>query len=504
MKSEIKKLPITALILLFTALLPMTVQAAETRARDTGTIHTGVYADTVELSGMTKEQAKQAVSAYVEGLKSSRITLTTVNDFSVEVTAGELGLSWSNEDIVDDALALGKRGNVIARYKALKDLEHETKVLDVEISFDNAAIENVVHSQCTQYNVPAENASITRTNGKFEIIPGKTGYVLNTAASIETIAETLNSGWEKADTEIHLEVDEKLPQGKEEDLAKIKDVLGTFTTSYSTSSSNRSTNVANGAALINGTVLYPGEEFSAYAKVSPFSEENGYAMAGSYLNGMVVESLGGGICQVTSTLYNAVLRSELEVTERFNHSMIVSYVQLSADAAISGTAKDFKFKNNQEYPIYIEAITRDKKVTFTIYGVETRPSGREVIFESEELERNDPVAEKIIADAGKPVGYIDVQSAHIGYKGKLWKVVKENGVEVERTQINSSNYAASPRTATVGIAADNPEITATMQAAVATGSIDYCKSVIANLRAAAEAAAAMQVPIPPPIVVEDQ
>ena len=93
-------------------------------------------------------------------------------------------------------------------------------------------------------------------------------------------------------------------------------------------------------------VLYPGDTFSAYEVVSPFTEENGYYMAGSYLNGKVVDSLGGGICQVSTTLYNAVLLAELEIVERAPHSMIVNYVEPSSDAAIAGTYKDFKFKND--------------------------------------------------------------------------------------------------------------------------------------------------------------
>ena len=101
-------------------------------------------------------------------------------------------------------------------------------------------------------------------------------------------------------------------RGTEEELAKVKDVLGTFTTSFKTSGPSRSANVRNGCALINGITLYPGDEFSTYEAVSPFSQANGYYMAGSYLNGQVVDSLGGGICQVSTTLYNAVLLSELE------------------------------------------------------------------------------------------------------------------------------------------------------------------------------------------------
>ena len=229
-----------------------------------------------------------------------------------------------------------------------------------------------------------------------------------------------------------------------------------------------------------------------YNTVSPFTEENGYFLAGSYLNGMVVESLGGGICQVSSTLYNAVLRAELEVDERHNHSMIVSYVDLSSDAAISGTSKDFKFTNNKDFPIYIEGITTgDKQVIFNIYGVEERPDNRKVSFESEKLSETVPEGEKIIADPGAPIGSITTQSAHTGYTGKLWKIVTVDGKETERTEVNRSTYLPTPKTATVGTASDNPTAQAMVQSAIATGSIDNVKATIAELNAAAAAAAAL-------------
>ena len=250
--------------------------------------------------------------------------------------------------------------------------------------------------------------------------------------------------------------------------------------------------MANGARLINGCTLYPGDEFSAYETVSPFTEANGYYMAGSYLNGQVVDSLGGGICQVSTTLYNAVLRAELEVTERYNHSMIVTYVDPSADAAIAeSSGKDFKFINNTEYPIYIEGITTpEKQITFTIYGVETRESNREVVYESVVLERVAPEEEVIYADASLPLGYCSVQSAHVGYKAELWKVVKVDGAEVSREQVNSSSYNKSPRSATVGVATEDPEAYNNIMAAIATNSIDQVKAVAGAYKAAADAAAA--------------
>ena len=199
---------------------------------------------------------------------------------------------------------------------------------------------------------------------------------------------------------------------------------------------------------------------------------------------MVVESLGGGICQVSSTLYNAVIRAELQVDERSNHSMIVSYVDMSADAAISGTAKDFKFTNNLENPIYIEGYTTDdKQVVFNIYGVETRPSNRTLAFESVELERTEPEGEKVVADSELPAGKVSVQSAHTGYRGEYWKIVKVDGVETERVRLNRSKYQAVPRTATVGTATDNAMVKQVLNNAIATGSIDACKAAAAQVAA---------------------
>ena len=182
----------------------------------------------------------------------------------------------------------------------------------------------------------------------------------------------------------------------------------------------------------------------------------------------------------------------MEIVQRQNHSMIVTYVDPSADAAIAeSSGKDFVFVNNTDYPIYIEGHTADKKITFTIYGVETRAKNRTVAYESEVIEKKVPEADQIIADASQPIGVISVSSAHIGYKARLWKIVKENGVEVSREQVNSSNYKMSPRTATVGIASPDPNATSQMQAAIATSSIDTVKATISNIKAQQAAAAAL-------------
>ena len=446
------------------------------------TISEGIYIGNVNVSGKTAGEAQQDVEAYIEELKGTAVNFRVMDGNQVEVTAGELGLTWANPEVVQEAVALGKKGNIIQRYKALQDLRHENKVFELTYDFDKESIRRILTERCGEYNTEAKDAVLTRENGAFSIIPGQSGYVIDEEASINQIYDYLINQWDFNDTVVDVAAKVQEPRGTEEELSQVKDVLGTFTTSYSSSGSSRSANVANGCDLIAGTTLYPGDEFSTYEAVSPFSVDNGYFMAGSYMNGQVVDSLGGGICQVSTTLYNAVLLSELEVTERHNHSMIVTYVDPSADAAIAESAgKDFKFVNNTDHPIYIDGHCENKNITFTIYGVETRSAEREVIYESKVLSVINPDHEIINTNVAMPIGQVVVQSAHIGYKAELWKVVKENGAEVSREQINSSSYKMVPRTATVGLSTNDVNAYNEMLAAVATNSIDHCKNVAAAL-----------------------
>lgn len=469
------------------AVITMPVNAKENK------IESGIYANDMDLSGMTTQEAKDKIEAYVDSFAEAEIILNAVDGGTITTTAADLGLRWGNETILDEAANFGRDGDILQCYKELKDLEYQNKVYTVTFAFDKEKIRTLIEENAEQYNQEAINATMIKTEQGFEITEGKTGVMVDTEASVDTVYDYLTGDWDGEGCVIDLVIVVDEPAGTAEDLAKVKDVLGTFTTSYSTSGGSRSANVANGCSLINGTTLFPGEEFSAYEAVAPFTESNGYYMAGSYLNGQVVDSLGGGICQVSTTLYNAVLLSELEVTERYNHSMIVTYVDPSADAAIAeSSGKDFKFVNNTDYPIYIEgSTTSDKQITFTIYGVETRDTAnREVIYESVVLERTVPEEEIIYTDESLPVGYCSVQSAHIGYKAQLWKVVRENGVEVSREQINSSSYMKAPRSATVGVASADEGARNAILAAVATNSIDEVKAVAGAYKAAADAAAA--------------
>lgn len=480
-----KFLNIICLTAAFTLLFLHTDFSVSAKALDEDVIESGIYIGDVDVSGLTASEAMQKVTEYMDTIGEKKLTLNAMNNNTVVISMNDLEISWVNTEIVQDAVKVAKGGNLVARYKVKKDLEHENLVLPMEYEVEKDAALKIISDKCKKYNVSAKDATLTREDGEFVIVPGQVGVVIDEEASADAIVSFVSDGWDGQDASIDLVVDTDEPRGSEEELAKVKDLLGSFTTDYSTSGSNRSGNVANGCSLINGSLLYPGDTFSVYEAVSPFTADNGYYMAGSYLNGLVVESLGGGICQVSTTLYNAVLRAELTVKDRYNHSMIVTYVDPSADAAISGTTKDLKFVNSTDYPIYIEGYTKDKKITFNIYGVETRPKNRKVTYESEVLSRTVPQGEKVVADSGHGVGYISVQSAHVGYKARLWKVVTVDGKEESREIVNESSYAAVPRTAAVGTATADPNLSAAINAAIASQSIDACRAVIAGGAAAA-------------------
>ena len=431
------------------------------------TILKGVSIDKLDVSGMTREEALAALESYEKNLGGQSIKLG-IGDNVIEAKLSDLGVTFDNEDLVDEAIGVGHAGNIVKRYKDQKDLQHSGKTFPLSWQTNEDTVRTYVENNCTKYDKKAQNASLTRENGAFNFVAGTEGLELNVDSAVRTISDYLENSWTSDNTAVlNLETQVTEPEGSAEELENIKDLLGSFTTSFSTSGSNRCKNVSSGASHINGTVLYPGEEFSAYETVSPFTEANGYAMAGSYLNGEVVDSMGGGICQVSTTLYNAVLRAELNVTARSPHSMTVHYVDLSEDAAIAGTYKDFKFVNSTEYPIYIEGYTTsDKKITFNIYGKETRDKNRTISFESQIVSET-PATTILQEDAGQGIGYKAVSSkGSSGYVAELYKIVKVNGVETDRIKVNKSTYKGTNRVVTYGTAGD-PTLSENLRAAIA-------------------------------------
>lgn len=411
---------------------------------------TGVHVESLDMSGLTKEEAKDKFDTYWNSLLATEVEIKIGED-TEKMTLGELGLTLTNTDILEEAYNLGREGNVLKRFFQIKKMEKEPTVCSLQVELDKDQEEKALTEKTKSYERKKKNATLTRKDGKFVVKDEVNGLAINYTDSIEKLADQVKNNWSDRKAfsfELTVEIDK--PEYTAQIMNQIQDKLGTYATDYGTSASGRKQNVARGAKYINGTILYPGQSFSVYDTVAPFTSERGYALAGAYENGKTVQSMGGGICQVSTTLYNAVIRAELQVDERSPHSMTVSYVPRSADAAIAGTYKDLKFTNNTELPIYIEGSTDGSTIRFTIWGKETRPSNREIEIVSETTSSTSPRIKEEKDDTLEEGKTKILEQGRTGYTAKLWKIVKIDGKQTEKILLNTSSYSSTPTRVAVG------------------------------------------------------
>ncbi|MBQ4527493.1 MAG: VanW family protein [Clostridia bacterium] len=225
-------------------------------------------------------------------------------------------------------------------------------------------------------------------------------------------------------------------------------IIGTYSTNYSSSSANRKENIRLASSAISGKILNPGEVFSFNDVVGPRTAATGYKIAHVYSGGKTVDGIGGGICQVSSTLYNAVVFADLEIVYRTNHTLPVSYVPLGRDATVSYGTIDFKFKNNKETPVKIEVIADGNNLTVNIYGrkkyikdisIETAITGT-IAFSTTEI-KDDTMYEGERKTEEKGAN---------GTKVEAYKIIKEDGVVVSKTLLCKSSYVPTSQVIRVG------------------------------------------------------
>lgn len=231
------------------------------------------------------------------------------------------------------------------------------------------------------------------------------------------------------------------PKVKTSDLGNkiFKQTLAKYTTIYDAGNTSRATNIAIAAKTINGTIILPGETFSYNKVLGNTTKEKGYQLGTAYVAGKVVPAYGGGICQVSTTLYNTVLYANLEIVERYNHSYAVSYVPAGRDATVSYGGKDFKFKNTRTYPMKIVASAKNGVVSISLvgikeekeYGIEIKSSVLSTTPYSTTYENNSSLVE------GKQR---IIQNGHNGCKSKSYKIVKYNGKVISKTLLSSDTY----------------------------------------------------------------
>lgn len=290
-----------------------------------------------------------------------------------------------NSDYYVDGTTLhitrGKDGVAVDEEKFKKDVLSNLEMLNLKTSDIDIP---VVNKKATQIDIDAIYKEVHKapvdayyTTNPYVVYPSSTG--LDFDISLDEAKQILSE--EKDEYEIPLKV--LYPSVSTNDIGSeaFPDMLSKFSTSFTSSNSNRSTNIRLAAQKINGTVLMPGETFSYNQVVGKRTAAAGFKPAPAYFGGEVVQEYGGGICQVSSTLYNAVLYANLEITERTNHGFKPSYVTPGLDATVSWGGPDFKFTNNRDYPIRISCDTSGKVLKIYIYGLK-RDTDYKVVLES--------------------------------------------------------------------------------------------------------------------------
>ena len=399
------------------------------------TIAKGVYIKNIDVSGLTREQAKEKINNYISSVIPEEIKLTH-NGFETSLSTSQLSIYFNTDEAVDMAYNIGKTGNIFQKNLTILQTRLSKTTIDPGFSIDMNQLKKDLEDISSKLPDKIIESSCYIDGNKLIITKGKAGKTVKVDDSAKYIKQAINDlkiennslelltedstpkeiDLDAVYNEIHKEpvnayysqnpyvvhpsengmdfsitLDEAknmLKEEKDEYVVPLKvlypsvttnmigteafpDLLSEFSTKYAASNKNRTTNLILAAKKINGTVLMPGETFSYNKVVGARTIQAGYKEAPIYVSGRVEDGIGGGICQITTTLYNAVVYANLDIVERSNHQFVPSYAGPSRDATVVYGAIDFKFKNNRDYPIKIACSVSGGIANFKIWGLKS-------------------------------------------------------------------------------------------------------------------------------------
>lgn len=353
-----------------------------------------VMVDKVDITGMSINEAREAI----------------LKDYSWGMT-----VTWKDDTYEVADLVAGKVDALLSEIYSGEPKE--------KYSLDMDGLEEAVQAEsakaAAKWDKAAKNGSISsydKENDKFLFTGAEQGQELDQEKLTKDILAALKK--KDFDAKIAATVNSVEPEFSEESAKEKYKTISSFTTK-TTSNSKRNTNVKLSAEAINGTVLQPGEEFSFNETVGQRTEAKGYKGAAAYNNGEVVEEIGGGVCQTSSTLYNAVLKAGLKTTKRQSHTYEPSYVTPGTDATVSWNGPDYRFVNNSSAAIGIRARYSDQTITVSIYGVPVLEEGVTYTLRSKKLKDIDPPAPTYEEDPTLEPGVEKIKSN--GSKGSYWE-----------------------------------------------------------------------------------
>lgn len=326
-------------------------------------IHSGVGIAGINISNLSKEEALKKVSEQkLEELKTKKMSFL-LEDKTIEIPYEKLGYHVDIERAVDKAYSVGRTGNILADYFNIVT-PFFRKNIELNEKFDVSSLDRSVAYLVDKVFKEPVNADVVTTEDKsFKVVASETGRFLDAQVTRDSILSNISKN-----EIVQLKVNTSYPKITEEKFEGIDAILSEFTTDYSSSAQGRKENVAIGSGFFNGLVIDPGQNISFNGTVGEISVKNGFQKAGVLVNGDLEQGVGGGICQVSTTLYNALLLSNIQIDERHNHTRPIAYVDIGTDAAVVEGYKDLKFTNNLAHKIYLKAEADGKKLTFQVFG----------------------------------------------------------------------------------------------------------------------------------------
>lgn len=330
-------------------------------------IYPKVWIDNINVGGKTKEEAKETIIKEHNTLIDKENINIKVNDKNYKIDLANLNIKYDYNKVIDEAFDIGKKESILKKHLYTIFPQKEDFKLNHTYNYD--AIHSVIKKIEQENNKEPINAAIAKDySGKLVISNEDYGYKVDSRKLMQDIKSKLDNIEQKQNLLVQANLKKVEPRIKASDLKNIDSKISSFTTSFMSSNENRSANINIAANAISGKVLMPGDIFSFNDVVGERSAEKGYKMAKVIANDKLVDDLGGGVCQVSTTLYNAVLKANIASVERYHHSLPSTYVGLGMDATVAYGLLDYKFKNTLPYPIYIESALNNKNITFNIYS----------------------------------------------------------------------------------------------------------------------------------------
>lgn len=411
------------------------------------TYYSNTHINGVNVSGMTREEANNLLLAsMLENKEKIDITLTNGNK-EWTIKGDDLNIVGNLQPTLDEVIEYGREGNIFTKKKVENQIKKEGLYVNVPFEDMFGGIESKLDTILADIENKHKRSEIIfnpESEIMFKYNDGNKGLLVNRQELYNKINDAITTG---KSTTIEIPVQEITPENTLEDFIKEISLRAKFTTDYSKSSPDRKNNISLALSRFNGMIVEPNEEISFNNITGPRTIENGYKNAKIIVGGKYVSGVGGGVCQASTTLYNALIRADIEILQVNHHSLPASYVPLSFDAMVSEGYADLRFKNIFDTPIFIKTYCTDTTVNVEIYGqphedgvtIETRaelvkiiPHGGDDIVTDLKGEYEDKVLYK-----GE---YYRLKYPQEGYESKGYIQYIKNGEVFKEREIRHDRY----------------------------------------------------------------